>query len=109
MITKRCGLADEIMGTAKRPRRSPTMVLRSGEGSMATSDRCGRRFESRAASAPAPTRRYVLGMGAGAALAPLMAAAAPRLAPQVEAYTDPTGLEAAVDALVQKTGVKPTD
>ena len=76
---------------------------------MATSDRCGRRFEACAASAPAPTRRYVLGMGAGAALAPLMAAAAPRLTPRVEPYTDPAGLEAAVDALVQKTGVKPTD
>ena len=78
---------------------------------MATSDPRGERFEARAALVP--TRRHVLGMGAGAALAPLMAAAAPRAAPQsvprVEPNADLAGLEAAVDALVQKTGVKATD
>jgi CubicO group peptidase (beta-lactamase class C family) len=76
---------------------------------MATSDPRGGRFEACAASASIPTRRHVLGMGAGAALAPFVAAVAPRAAPQAGPHADLTGLEAAVDALVQKTGVKPTD
>jgi CubicO group peptidase (beta-lactamase class C family) len=72
---------------------------------MTASDGCAGRPAGRAAPLPAPTRRHVLGIGAGFALAPLRAAAAP----QPEPHEDPTGLEAAVDALVEKTGVKPTD
>jgi CubicO group peptidase (beta-lactamase class C family) len=71
---------------------------------MATNDPRSGRVEARTALALAPTRRHVLAMGAGIALAPLTATA-----PQAEPYADLAGLETAVDALVQKTGVKPND
>jgi CubicO group peptidase (beta-lactamase class C family) len=71
---------------------------------MATGDPRRSRIETSAAWAVGPTRRRVLGMGAGVALTPLMAAA-----PKAEPSVDLAGLEAAVDALVQKTGVKPAD
>jgi CubicO group peptidase (beta-lactamase class C family) len=87
-------------------------ALRSGEGMMAASDPDGERAEAGAASALLSTRRQVLGIGAGAALTPLLAATASRAEPALRPAVpdaDPAGLEAAVDDLVRKTGVKPTD
>ena len=77
---------------------------------MAASDPDGERVE--AACALLSTRRQVLKIGAGVALTPLMAATAPRAEPAVRPAApdvDPAGLEVAVDDLVRKTGVKPTD
>jgi CubicO group peptidase (beta-lactamase class C family) len=71
---------------------------------MATSDPRGNGIEACDVSAVNPTRRCVLGMGAGVVLTPLTAAAG-----QAEPYFDSARLEGAVDALIQKTGVKSTD
>src|SRR5262249_32913829 len=84
--------------------RHPRMAERAGEGSRPTGDPRRSGIERSAAWAVRPTRRRVLGMGAGIALTPLTAAV-----PKAEPSVDLAGLEAAVDALVQKAGVKSAD
>ena len=69
---------------------------------MTTADQCSEGCEPRATLAT--TRRNVLAMGAGVALVPVLGRPG-----RAERRDDPVGLEAGVDALVEKTGVKPTD